>query len=235
MKSYENGTETYCVYLAPADMSGYNVCPNSKHCKELCLNGSGHNKIEILARGEEKSHINQARIKKTKFFFEHKEEFMELLIQEIQSAKNKAEKDGKAFSVRLNGTSDLNPMLFTYMGRNILEIFPNVQFYDYTKVPNHFGVAKRYPNYDITFSFNGYNWITCENYLKSGGKVAVVFDGKLPTEFKGYRVIDANEYDMRYIDPKSTIMGLTYHRVGRDYVNGKYHRPESKFVIKMDD
>ena len=68
--SYENGTETYCVYLAPADTSGHNVCPNSKFCKDFCLNNAGHNKADILSRGMEKSKINISRIKKTKSFFD---------------------------------------------------------------------------------------------------------------------------------------------------------------------
>lgn len=233
--SYENGTETYCVYLAPADMSGFNVCPNSKFCKAFCLNNAGHNKADILSRGMEKSKINLSRIKKTKTFFENKELFMELLIQEIAKAQKHAQSQGMGFSVRLNGTSDLSPEDFVYQGKNILEWFPDIQLYDYTKVHTRFKLIEKYPNYDLTYSYNGYNWNACEHFLRMGGKVAVVFEKELPTTFNGYEITDANGYDMRYLDKGSTIMGLHYHPTANDYVNGKYVRPNSKFIVNSDD
>ena len=233
--SYENGTETYCIYLAPSNMSGYSVCPNDKFCKAFCLNNSGHNKADILAHGMEKSKINLSRIKKTKLFFEDKDTFMKLLIQEISRAEKKAHSKGMAFSVRLNGTSDISPEDFVYMGKNILEWFPNIQFYDYTKVHTRFDLINKYPNYDLTYSYNGYNWNACKGFLERGGKVAVVFEKELPKTFNGFKVIDANGYDMRYLDPRGTIMGLHYHPTANDYVNGKYVRPNSKFIVMDDD
>lgn len=232
--SYNKGTETYCLYLAPADMSGRNVCPNNVYCKAFCLNGSGHNRLEILANGVN-SMINKARIRKTNCFFDNHELFMKTLVLEIEKAQRHAAKNGLEFAIRLNGTSDLSPEQFRINGINILEMFPTVQFYDYTKVPSRFDLIKKYPNYDLTFSFNGYNWSTCEQFLKMGGKVAVVFEKELPKKFHGYNVIDANDYDMRFLDPKGTIMGLHYHRTANDYVNGKFVRPNSKFIVTSDD
>ena len=234
--SYNSGTETYCLYLAPSTMSGRNVCPNSEHCKDFCLNGSGHNKSDILARGESGSKINIARIKKTKAFFYQRELFVRTLIHEIESAQKRAIKNGREFAVRLNGTSDLSPLAFTYQGKNILEWFPNVQFYDYTKVPSRQKLLPRYKNYDLTFSFDGYNWDECEKFLKKGGKVSVILHGKeLPKKYKGFNVIDANGYDMRYLDPKSTIMGLHYHPTANDYKNGKFEAPTAKGIIHTDN
>ena len=229
--SYNSGTETYCIYLAPADMSGHNVCPNSKYCKQFCLNGSGHNKIDILTNGFEGSHINRARIRKTKFFYDNRSKFMDIIIREIKRAKNHAEKNGMDFAVRLNGTSDLSPEIFKYNGQNILEIFPDVQFYDYTKVSSRLRLNEKYDNYDLTLSYNGHNWDECKEYLKRGGKVAMVFGKDLPTEYKGFEVIDANGYDMRYLDPQGTIMGLHYHPVASDYVNGKFVMPTTEFIV----
>ena len=68
-----------------------------------------------------------------------------------------------------------------------------------------------------------------------GGKVAVVFEKELPKTFCGYEIIDANGYDMRYLDKCGTIMGLHYHPTANDYVNGKYVRPNSKFIVNSDD
>ena len=242
--SYENGTMTYCVYLAPADMSGYNVCPNSKYCREFCLNGSGQNKCDELARGVEGSKINQSRIKKTRMFHEHKADFMHLLIHEIKKYKKQAESKGMGFSVRLNGTSDLSPLAYRdpETGKNILELFPDVQFYDYTKVPTRIKLMQQYPNYDLTLSYNGYNWDECEQFLNEGGKVAVVFfDEKLPKSYHGFPIVDGNAYDMRYLDPAKHIIGLHYHKVAGDYYidekdgRRKFRVPNTPFVVKVND
>ena len=242
--SYDNGTMTYCLYLAPADMSGYNVCPNSEHCKQFCLNGSGQNKCDELARGIEGSRINQSRIKKTRLFYENREIFMRLLVHEINKYKKQAEKKGMGFSVRLNGTSDLSPVAFRdpETGKNILELFPDVQFYDYTKVPTRIKLMQQYPNYDLTLSYNGYNDEECKKFLQNGGKVAVVFfDEKMPKYFNGYPVTDGNQYDMRYLDPAQHVIGLHYHKVASDYYidpkDGirKFRVPETPFVVKVND
>jgi hypothetical protein len=242
--SYENGTMTYCLYLAPADMSGYNVCPNSEHCKQFCLNGSGQNKCDELARGVEGSLINRSRIKKTRLFYEDRALFMRLLIHELKKYQNKAARMGMGFSVRLNGTSDLSPVLFKDpdTGKNILELFPDIQFYDYTKVPSRIKLMQQYSNYDLTLSYNGYNWDECQRFLDAGGKVAVVFfSEKLPKSFHGYPICDGNSYDMRYLDPASHIVGLHYHKTAGDYYidekdgKRKFRVPDTPFVVKINN
>jgi hypothetical protein len=246
MKSYTKNVATYCVYLAPATMAGrtkkgtrINVCPMSQHCKELCLNSAGHNKADILSNGKEnikQSLINISRIKKTKLFYNDRDTYMDILIHEINRDRSYAERHGMEFSVRLNGTSDLSPEIMKKDGKNILEIFPDVQFYDYTKVYNRTKLMKFYPNYDITFSYDGYNWDQCEQFLNDGGKVAVVFDSEtMPKTYKGYKVIDANGYDMRYLDPKGCIMGLEFHPIAKD---GKvlYAKDiDDPFVVKTEN
>jgi len=110
---------TYIIYLAPANSSGYNVCPRATvHCIEACLNESGHNRIDVSNR------INQSRIIKTKLFYADREFFMEWVVREIEAYKKQADVKGMRFSVRLNGTSDLNPELFKYNGKSLLELFP---------------------------------------------------------------------------------------------------------------
>ena len=240
--SYENGTMTYCLYLAPYNLSGHLVCPNAQYCKDFCLNASGRNKMDELARGRGLSNIDKSRIRKTKLFFEDRQLFMEMLIHEICKWRKRAYEVGMDFSVRLNGTSDLSPLLFKQGSLNILEIFDDVQFYDYTKVATRVNLLQRYPNYDLTLSYNGHNAEECERFIGQGGKVAVVFHGNhLPRTFCGYRVVDGNLYDMRYLDPNGTIVGLHYHRTANDYKYdaslGKrvYRKPNTPFVIMEDD
>ena len=243
--SFRNGTMTYCVYLAPWTMAGngHNVCPGGIHCHESCLVRSGREKIQEFTNGSD-NYVMQARIKKTNFFYNDRETFMQILIHEIKRFKNKAEQMNMEFSVRLNGTSDLSPERFIdpATGLNILQLFPDVQFYDYTKVANRFNLMEKYANYDITFSYDGYNEKECQNILKKGGKVAVVFfDEKLPKYFWGCKVVDANKYDMRYLDPKGSVMGLHYHKTGNDYYvdekdgKRKFKVPNTPFVVKVND
>lgn len=245
--SYNKGVETYGIYLAPATLARdekhrhINVCPCSQQCAESCLSGAGHNKIEILAHKgiDGLTKIDRARIKKTHLFYDDREKFMRILISELESAKAKAEKKGMDFAVRLNCTSDLSPEVFALNGRNILEMYPNVQFYDYTKVKNRLNLADKYDNYMLVFSYDGTNWDVCEQYLKNSGNVAVVFDiydekGKqtLPKTWNGYKVIDGNLADDRFNDERGVIVGLHYHRVGKDYVNGKYKQRETSFIVR---
>jgi hypothetical protein len=211
-KAYKYDELVYSLYLAPANMSGYEVCPmRNKHCTSLCLNESGHNKFE-----SEYNYINDSRIKKTKLFFEHREFFMQWMIQEITRYKKKAEQLGYRFSVRLNNTSDISPESFYIKqgssSKNILELFPDVQFYDYTKVYRRTELKKKYKNYDLTFSYSGTNIDESLNALDNRIRVAVVFK-EVPKTFWGKKVVDGDKYDMRYYDPKNVIIGLKYKEV----------------------
>lgn len=218
---------TYILYLAPASQSGYNVCPMStEECRTACLTESGHNRIDV-----KKNAINKARIKKTKLFFEERNFFMTWLILEITKAKIDADTKGYKFSVRINGTSDISLESFKLNGKNILEYFPIIPFYDYTKVAKRFEMLNKYPNYDLTYSFSGHNMIQCVDLLSKGnGRVAMVFEGKqLPKSFMGYKVIDGDAYDMRYIDEQGVIVGLKFKKV-----RNKIDTSNNKFIIPMD-
>jgi len=222
-KSKKYGELTLSLYLAPAKMSGYEVCPGrTAECTRLCLNQSGKNIGPQKERGD---FINKSRITKTRLFFEHHEFFMDWLINEIEAAQRKAIRMTYKLSVRLNNTSDISPEEFRRNGKNILDIFPDTQFYEYTKVATRVELMKKYPNYDVTFSYTGYNLAVCQEMLENNIRVAVVFK-KVPEEFMGYPVIDGDKYDMRYKDDKQVVVGLKYK------VNRNKLTPETKFVIQ---
>jgi len=209
LKAGKFGELTYALYLAPAKTSGYEVCPGrTKECTLLCLNESGLNTMVQSIKGDV---INDSRITKTKLFFEHREFFMEWMIAEIKAAQRKAIRMTYAFSVRINNTSDISPEDFQLNGQNILQMFPEVQFYDYTKVASRVDLMKIYKNYDVTFSYTGYNLTACQEMLLNKIRVAVVFKN-VPENFMGYPVIDGDENDLRYRD-EAVIIGLKYKRV----------------------
>lgn len=224
-KAYKYDELVYTLYLAPGKMSGYEVCPlRTVECTLLCLNESGKNKMDVKL-----NRINQSRIKKTKLFFEDREFFMKWLIDEIKVSKKQAEEQGYHFSVRLNNTSDISPESFYIdvdgVKKNILQLFPDTKFYDYSKVPKRLELTKKYPNYDLTFSYSGNNFQDCISMLNNGVRVAVVFKD-VPTTFWGRKVIDGDKYDMRYRDEKDVIVGLKFKRVRNKLVD------TNKFVIQ---
>lgn len=213
-KAFNYNELTYSLYLAPANTSGYEVCPKrNNECTVACLNESGYNRIDT-----KENKINKSRIIKTKLFFENRNVFVNLLKNEIISAKKKADKIQYEFSVRLNNTSDISPERFRLGEKNILEIFPEYKFYDYTKVFSRIHLLEKYSNYDLTFSYDGYNWDDCLRALEKNVRVAVVFKDHIPEVYKGIKVINGDEYDMRYRDPKNVIVGLKFKKV-RNRIN----------------
>lgn len=204
---------TYGLYLAPAKLSGYNVCSHSTpECRLGCLNTSGRAGIEEFS-GITK--IADCRIKKTKLFYEHTAFFMQWLIAEIKQAQAKAIRDGFFFSVRLNATSDINWVNVRIDGLNIFQIFPDINFYDYTKNPAKFN--DKPSNYHLTMSYTGRNAHICEALLQRGFNVAVVFNVKhesdLPQTFYGYKVINGDLTDYRIDDAQGIIIGLKWKRI----------------------
>jgi len=179
--------------------------------------------------------IKNARIKKTRLFYEEPEYFMAWMIAEIKTAQAKAIKDGFFFSVRLNGTSDIDWQNVKINGLTIFEIFPNVLFYDYTKNANKF--TNLAPNYHLTYSYTGRNWQLCKVLLNRGHNVAIVFNVKneklLPAMYKGYQVINGDLTDYRIADAKGIIIGLKFKHIGNKEAETKVLN--SCFVVNPEN
>ena len=204
---------TYAIYLAPANTSGYNVCSHSTpECRMGCLATSGRAAIEIFSGI---NMIRNARVKKTKLFYEEPEFFMAWMFAEIRSKQAKAQRDGFYFSVRLNATSDIDWAKVLVNGQTIFEIFPEITFYDYTKNHNKFNDIA--DNYHLTLSYTGRNWNACTAMLAKGHNVAMVFNVKnvidLPAMYKGYKVVNGDLTDYRVDDAKGIIIGLKWKRI----------------------
>tara|TARA_R100000995_G_scaffold84922_1_gene65901 strand:+ start:22234 stop:23034 length:801 start_codon:yes stop_codon:yes gene_type:complete len=188
------------LYLAPHKSSGFNTCSMaSKGCILGCLNTSGRVKMDT------KNTILNSRLKKTWLFYANRKFFNSWLHAEIKAGQRKAEAKNMHYSVRLNGTSDLDLRLF-----NVLETFKDVQFYDYTKVFNRLETFKNVPNYHLTFSYSESNFEQWQEAINLGFNVAVPFMGKiLPEKYMGLEVFDADVTDLRFLDePKASIAGL---------------------------
>ena len=98
-------------------------------------------------------------------------------------------------------------------------------------MPKRFRLLQTYSNYDLTFSYSGHNWSACEEILDNkSGRVAVVFEKSLPETYKGYKVVDGDAYDMRYVDEQGVIVGLKFKRV-----KNKVEKTNNAFIVAIDD
>lgn len=228
LKGLKQGFNTYIMHLAPANLSGYETCPKrTAGCTAACLNTAGRG--GMFKKGETTNAIQKARIRKTKMFFENRTEFFTQLVKDIELGIKQSAKKDLIPVFRLNGTSDLsfekyevvrNGKLF----RNIFAAFPEVQFYDYTKILGR--KVNEISNYHLTFSAADGNDIDVAKAIAQGYNVATVFGLKkteaMPETYMGRPVFNGDESDLRFLDPKGVVVGL--------YAKGKAKKDTSGFV-----
>lgn len=222
VKGEKLGYTTYIMYLAPftQNSKGINLCSHaSSGCAKACLFSSGAARF---------NRVQQGKINKTEYFIHNRTAFLEQLYNEILAIEKKHEiieglkalnRKGevlryKNFAIRLNGTSDIRFEKFKIKdGKNIFELFPNVQFYDYTKNPFRYN-ADLPKNLHLTFSRSETNDKESFELLKQGNSVAMVFgikdEKELPKTYKGFKVINGDLSDLRFLDEPNVIIGLKY-------------------------
>ncbi len=201
-KNQGRGLDSYIMHLAPSKVSGYNMCPAaSKGCAAACLNTAGRGRFDS---------IQQSRIRKTLYFAKARNTFLEHLFTELHLVCKRAKTKGLKPVVRLNGTSDL-PWENLRLGiLNVFELFPEIQFYDYTKALTRLeAFADKMPtNYHLTFSASEENDAACRRALELGFNVATVFKD-IPATYMGAAVVNGDEHDLRFLDPTGgLIVGL---------------------------
>jgi len=230
LKGMAQGYNTYILHLAPASLSGHNTCPKAtKGCIESCLNLAGRG--GMFKKGETTNNIQKARIRKTQLFYDNRSLFMVQLVKDIELAIKQSQRLNLIPVFRLNGTSDLSWEKYQAIRNgleysNIFEAFPEVQFYDYTKVLGR--KVSNISNYHLTFSMADGNYLDCKQAVNEGMNIAVVFGlkkgTKMPEKYFNYNmtVFNGDESDLRFLDPKNSIIGL--------YAKGKAKKDTSGFV-----
>lgn len=250
IKGQKKGYLTGILYLAPADLSGLEVCPmRSPGCTAGCLNTAGKGGMP---------HAQRSRINKTRWYFEERETFMSQLSAEIDGLIRKAKRDGLTPVVRLNGTSDIpweRIRVSSLDGQTIIEWHSGVQFYDYTKITKRALAHARGEmpvNYALTFSLTEENDHDALRVLHVGGQVSALFAAKksdplplvaAPSTSSGrieghgsftaalvengrgapvFDVVDGDETDLRFLDKRGVVIGL--------YPKGRARRDTSGFV-----
>ena len=228
LKGMKQGFNTYILHLAPASLSGHNTCPKATDgCKAACLNTAGRG--GMFKKGETTNVIQIARIRKTKMFFDQRDDFMSLLVKDIELSIKQSAKVDLVPVIRLNGTSDLSWEKYPVQRRgvtydNIFAAFADVQFYDYSKVLGR--KVNHIANYTLTFSAADGNDDDVIKAIDQGYNIATVFGVKktdaLPETYLGLPVFNGDESDLRFLDPKGVVVGL--------YAKGKAKKDTSGFV-----
>lgn len=177
------------LQLAPADASGYEVCPaRSPLCTSYCLFSAGRGAM---------MNVQWPRILKTLWYFQDRKSFMIKLMEEIDQNRDAA--------IRLNVLSDI---VWERKHPEIFEEFSDVQFYDYTKIHQRFFKLKARPdNYHLTFSLNELNEQWARLVLEGGDNVSFIGD-VVPDWGVGYNVVDGDEDDARFLDPSPSLVRL---------------------------
>lgn len=209
VKGEKKGYLTGILYLIP----NKSLCPGcSPGCRKACLVSAGH--------GQMKS-VYKARARKTQMYLHKFNQFKKYIIGDIKELVKKAEKKSMKPCVRINGTSDID---IEGVFGDVLAMFSEVQFYDYTKVWSR---VSHFSNYHLTYSRSEKtSFEDVESFVKDGKNVAVVFD-KAPRKWKGLTVAVGDESDLRFLDPKGVVVGLT--------AKGKAKKDTSGFVVRVEE
>ena len=213
--------DTLVLYLSASKNAGVDLCKfASTGCRLACLVASGHALLESRAG---KNTIAISRIVKTWLTVYRRDIAESVLCAEIESAKKRAEKRGRKFAVRINGTSDL-------CFNDVINAFPNVQFYDYTKDPERVAL----PNYHLTFSYADLSKLRIKHYrqaLKRGQSIAfpvIASDFEEACEMPDCYSMDNT--DLRFLD-NSGKYGILKAKVTNDLQAGV----KNKFILSANE
>ena len=207
VKGVKEGYLTGILYLAPHTLvADKTLCKYStKGCRTSCLYTAGRGRMRP---------VSEARERKTRLFLDNQYYFMANLIVDVSRLRRKAESEGLTPCVRLNGTSDILWENISIGERpNIMAMFPDVQWYDYTKYP-HTARALRPPNYDLTFSYaeTKTNHKHAKQWLDNGGRVAAVMENydtnTVVLDGTKYRVFSGDDNDLTFLKPTGVVLSL---------------------------
>jgi len=215
---------TAILYMTPwkvmVDNRSFNSCPMAEQagCIDACLFTAGRGKM---------SNVMAARQRKAEWFYSDRDGFMAQLIQDVTKFQAYCDKRGIKPVIRLNGTTDIRWENVKIDGQCIMELFPNVQWYDYTKISNR--KVSHLPNYHLTWSYSGANAkyaAGLDAALQAGMSVAVVFrDVYTSDTWRGIPVVDGDKDDLRFTDPQSHIVKL--------YAKGAAKKDTTGFVQEV--
>ena len=197
------------------------VCP-MRHiagCAAPCLRWAGRGPMPSVVTG---------RQSKLDYLYSDRLGFISQLKREIGNFERLCSKAGVIPYIRLNVISDVRWESTAY--GQIPQAFPNVNFYDYSKVANR--LNKTPDNYKLMFSYSPAVKFQPQVRLAMAANVpmSAVFYPAIPDTFLGAKVINGDNSDienLKYSYP-NYIIGLKYKNA-----NGRGIDPiDETFVVK---
>lgn len=212
IKGEELGWVTGILYLQPHTLaSDKTLCPfSTEECRRDCLVTAGRGAFD---------RTKNARTTRTHLFWDDRQAFLSKLALEILDLQAIAARTGRGLAIRLNGTSDIlweREILEDMGGRTLMEIFPTVTFYDYTKIPIERRAAAMPANYHLTYSLADDNWEQAVDYLLAKQSVAaIVLEGEKWSHEAWFAmgeidvtVVDGDLHDLRFLDPPGSLVQI---------------------------
>lgn len=238
-KGLSVGVRAVVAYLSPATESGVNLCAfASAGCAAACLGHAAGRMVFTANRN--------ARLWRSALYLGARAAFAAVVSFDVSALVRRAENEGTIPAVRLDGSTDLG------FGARLAPHYPGVRFWDYTKNPGRAAHYARGGTVHVTFSRSETNGEDVTRVLETGAPVAVVFDAdplapegsaawSLPETYQGYRVVDGDRSDARFLDrdafgiPEGTgyVVGLRF-KAAKGRARAVASAIRSGFVVARD-
>lgn len=202
--------------LGDAVVSLTNACPWAGGCKQTCLNTAGRGGLPMASYAGRAfaNNVQHGRYKRTRMLDTDPAAFVATLIRDVRVLADYARANGYDVAIRLDGTSDLAlDVRFPELAAAIADV--GAIRYDYTKDPARARASAdgAIPvRYVYSLDRGAAREAIARDILTRGGNVAVVFRVKrgrpLPATWSGFTVVDGDVTDLRYLDPRGTVVGL---------------------------
>lgn len=205
-------------------VAGLSLLPNKKGCPFMNIAGCGASCLRFSGRGIFKN-VENSRQSKLDYLNNDRTGFIKKLTSELNTFSKYCAKRDLVGYVRLNVLSDYPWHAEAYGA--IPQQFPELKFYDYTKVAKRLGETP--DNYELMFSYSPAKAYqkSVQLALKTTAPMSVVFNGDMPAEFLGRKVYDGDKSDIENLARKSSIIGLKYK-----LAKGQSIDPlDSKFIV----
>lgn len=199
-KMKKSGGDKFALYNfgIPALMAadGTKTCPNAGACAVGCYARQGAYVWPAVKAAYE------ARFQATK----NAASFYLLMVDEIKTKLESADKQGKTLVIRIHDAGDFYSREYFDTWIGIIQSFPKVKFYAYTKQVEMLRGETLPKNFKLNFSFGGKQ----DALIQKTDSNSKVFRSRAELDAAGY--VDTSDDDsFAFSDVKTRRIGLVYH------------------------
>lgn len=171
------------------------TCPMAGACKVGCYAKSGTYNFPAVVKAYE----NRYQVTLL-------DSFVKAMIDEISDKQTKALKRGKKIMIRIHDSGDFYNRRYLSKWSDIIDCFPEIQFYCYTKRIDLFKAVRMPDNLSVTFSYGG----KLDHRIdRTTDRHSVVFENAVA--LKRAKYANGTDDDKVAAIGKSNKIGLVYH------------------------